>query len=105
MFLLFCSKRRITEFYKHFSFVIKNILTKGSLSGTNPKTADTSNSCGEGTEQAEAIDMIDEEEMGAWERINLVTRSRGGTRDKPVTPLTDLLQADHQGRKGTSKTK
>ena len=49
--------------------------------------------------------MIDEEEMGAWERINLVTRSRGGTRDKPVTPLTDLLQADHQGRKGTSKTK
>jgi len=48
------------------SFLIKNILTKGSLSGTNPKTADTSNSCGEGTEQTEAID----EEEERWESGN-----------------------------------
>ena len=95
VFSLFCSKRRITEFSKHFSFLIKNILTKGSLSGTNPKTADTSNSRGEGTEQAEAIDAK-EEEMGVWERIRVfcdrgpgpfVTRSsprtRRGARDKP----------------------
>ena len=95
LFSLFCSKRRITEFCKHFSFLIKNILTNGSLSGTNPKTADTSNSSGEGTEQAEAIDAK-EEEMGVWERIRgfcdrgpgpFVRRSsprtRGGARDKP----------------------
>lgn len=39
-------------------FPNKNILTKGSLSGTNPKTADTSNSWGEGTEHAEAAEAI-----------------------------------------------
>lgn len=58
MFSLFYSKKRITEYYIHFSFLIKNILTKGSLSGTNPKTADTSNSWGEGTEHAEAAEAI-----------------------------------------------
>ena len=54
------------------SFLIKNILTKGSVSGTNPKTADTSNSWGEGTGQAEASEAAEaiDAKKKRWESGN-----------------------------------
>jgi len=54
----------------YFSFFINSILTKGSFSGTNPKAADTSNSCGAGTGPVEAIDE-NEGKMEVWERMSV----------------------------------